>query len=115
MSTPAAAHGANEPSGTERLLDMQAQRLADHAMSAEDLRIAMLVRGAVRQEVREHSLSAAEQEWVRLAIQREGRREKLRQAIVEKTLSALIWAALAGLGFALLEAARSFISNIRPH
>jgi SOS response regulatory protein OraA/RecX len=94
---------------------MQADRLAEQALTAEDLRIALLVRGVVRQEVREHALTASEQEWVRLAIQREGRREKLRSAVIEKTLTALIWAALAGLGYALVEAARSFITSIRPH
>lgn len=64
---------------------------------AQDLRIIMLVRGAVREAVIENSLSADERQWVRLAIQKEAQSIKLRQAIIEKTLSGLVWAAIAGL------------------
>ena len=44
-------------------------------------------------------LSAEEQHWVRMAIRREAQSVELRQAIIEKTLSSLLWSALAGLGY----------------
>jgi len=49
-------------------------------------------------------LSDDEQQWVRLAIQREAQSIKLRQAIIEKTLGGLAWAAIVGLGWLLLDA-----------
>jgi len=48
-------------------------------------------------------LTAEEQHWVRLAIQREAQSIKLRQAIIEKTLSGLVWAGIVGLGYVFLE------------
>lgn len=49
------------------------------------------------------TLTEDEHQWVRLAIQREGQSIKLRQAIIEKTLTGLIWAAIVGLGVVLLD------------
>lgn len=41
-------------------------------------------------------LSSEEQQWVRLAIQREAQSIKLRQAIIEKTMTALAWLLVLG-------------------
>lgn len=60
----------------------------------------------LRQEISEMvpgTLTEEEHQWVRLAIQREGQSIKLRQAIIEKTLTGLIWAAIVGLGVILLD------------
>lgn len=60
----------------------------------------------LRQEISETvpgTLTEEEHQWVRLAIQREGQSIKLRQAIIEKTLTGLIWAAIVGLGVILLD------------
>ncbi len=65
---------------------------------AQDLRISLLVRGAVREAVLEHALSPDERQWVRLAIQKEAQSIKLRQAIIEKTLTGLVWAVIVGIG-----------------
>lgn len=48
-------------------------------------------------------LSTDEQQWVKLAIAREAQSIKLRQAIIEKTLAGLVWAALAGLAVLVAE------------
>ena len=72
----------------------------DQRDDAQDLRISLLVRGAVREAVLEHALSPEERQWVRLAIQSEAQSIKLRQAIIEKTLTGLVWAAI--IGFSLL-------------
>jgi len=48
-------------------------------------------------------LSEEEARWVRLAIERQEQSIKLRQAIIEKTLSGLVWAALAGLAYIVFD------------
>ena len=48
-------------------------------------------------------LSDDEQRWVRMAIQKEAQSIKYRQAIIEKTLSGLVWAALLGFAYMLKE------------
>jgi hypothetical protein len=52
-------------------------------------------------------LSEEEARWVRLAIERQEQSIKLRQAIIEKTLSGLVWAALIGLGYLLFDFAKN--------
>ena len=52
-------------------------------------------------------LSEDERRWVKLAIEREAQSIKLRQAIIEKTLGSLLWAAIAGAGLVLLDYLRS--------
>lgn len=52
-------------------------------------------------------LSAEEQSWVRLALAREARREALQRAIIEKSLTGLVWAALVGFGFLVLDFLRN--------
>ncbi len=48
-------------------------------------------------------LSEEEQHWVRLAIQKEAQSIKLRRAVIEKTLSGLVWSAIIGLGYVFLD------------
>lgn len=43
-------------------------------------------------------LTDDERRWVRLAIQKESQSIKLRQSIIEKTLTSLIWGFLVALG-----------------
>lgn len=47
-------------------------------------------------------LTAEEQQWVRLAIKAQAERAKLRQAVIEKSLGSLVWAAIVGVGYMLL-------------
>ncbi|CAB4200070.1 hypothetical protein UFOVP1356_22 [uncultured Caudovirales phage] len=49
------------------------------------------------------TLSDDEQRWVRMAIQREAQSIELRKAIIEKTLGGLVWAALVGFGYLLVD------------
>ena len=53
-------------------------------------------------EPRPPSLTEDEQRWVRLAIQAEAQRAELRQAIIEKSITSLVWSGIAGLGYILL-------------
>lgn len=48
-------------------------------------------------------LTEEERQWVRLAIQREAQSIKLRQAVIEKTISSLLWSLLVGVGFLVLD------------
>lgn len=52
-------------------------------------------------------LTDEERQWVRLAIQREAQSIKLRQAIIQKTLGGLVWAAVVALGYLLLDYAKN--------
>jgi len=74
----------------------------------DDLRSQLpdLVRDAVRDAL-PASLSDDELQWVRLAIQREAQSIKLRQAIIEKTITSLIWSAVVGAGLVMLDYLRS--------
>lgn len=49
------------------------------------------------------ALTEEEQRWVRMAIQREAQSIELRRAIIEKSLGSLVWSAIAGLGYLLLD------------
>lgn len=48
-------------------------------------------------------LTDEEQQWVRMAIKREAQSIALRQAIIEKSLTSLVWSLLVGLGFLLVD------------
>lgn len=48
-------------------------------------------------------LDREEQQWVRNAIKAQNDMERLRKAIIEKTLAGLIWAAILGLGYLLVD------------
>jgi hypothetical protein len=52
-------------------------------------------------------LSDDEVRWVKLAIHKQEQSIKLRQAIIEKTLGGLVWAALAGLAYLLIDFAKN--------
>jgi len=52
-------------------------------------------------------LSDEEVRWVKLAIERQEQSIKLRQAIIEKTLGGLVWAALAGLAYLIFDFAKN--------
>jgi hypothetical protein len=49
------------------------------------------------------TLSEDEVRWVKLAIEKQEQSIKLRQAIIEKTLGGLVWAALAGLAYIVFD------------
>ena len=55
----------------------------------------------------EHNLSPDESRWVKLAIQKEVQTIALRQAIIEKSITSLVWSAIVGFGYILLAWATS--------
>jgi hypothetical protein len=50
-----------------------------------------------------NSLTDDEQRWVRMAIEREAQSIALRKAIIEKTLTSLIWMMVVGIGYVFWE------------
>jgi len=58
------------------------------------------------------NLSDDEVRWVRLAIERQEQSIKLRQAIIEKTLGGLVWAALAGFLYILADWSKAHFFKI---
>lgn len=76
-------------------------------MTPEDrAALAVEIAAYLRPEPPSH-LTEEEQQWVRMAIQREAQSINLRQAIIEKSLSSLIWSAIVGLGYLLLDYLRN--------
>ena len=62
------------------------------------LELIQLVQTAVKAAVEQHPLSPDEVHWVRMAIQAEAERAKLRKAIIEKSLAGLVWICIVAAG-----------------
>jgi hypothetical protein len=50
-----------------------------------------------------HNLSEEELQWVRLAISAEARKIRFRDAVIEKSITGLVWAGIVGVGYILLD------------
>lgn len=48
-------------------------------------------------------LTEDELQWVRLAIAAEARKIKFRDAVIEKSLTGLVWSGIVGIGYVLLD------------
>ena len=53
------------------------------------------------------NLSDDEVRWVKLAIHKQEQSIKLRQAVIEKTLGGLVWAALVALAYLIFDFAKN--------
>lgn len=62
------------------------------------LEIAQILQAAPKPQLSEEEL-----QWVRLAIEAESRKIKFRDAVIEKSLSGLVWSAIVGFGYILLD------------
>lgn len=71
--------------------------------SEERAQLAAEVAAALKSAELANCLSEEEQQWVRLAIQKEAQSIKLRQAVIEKTLASLLWSGLVGLGYVIVD------------
>jgi hypothetical protein len=72
------------------------EKRKDYASLA--LLIQTTVKQAVFEAVESHPLSDEEVHWVRMAIKAEADRAALRKAIIEKTLTSLLWIGIVALG-----------------
>jgi hypothetical protein len=57
----------------------------------------------VIQSSKKHELTEEELQWVKLAISAEARKIRFRDAVIEKSLAGLVWAAIAGAGYIFLD------------
>ena len=73
------------------------------------LELIQLVKDAVSEAVEAHPLSPDEVHWVRMAIQAEAERAQLRKAIIEKSLTGLVWMAICGVGLLMWSGFKDYI------
>lgn len=64
------------------------------------------------QTVKTNELSDEEKQWVKLAIQAQAQRIRLRQAIIEKTLVALIWVAITTAGALIVSGLSHIVADV---
>lgn len=83
--------------------ELQTLPSSPHIKTVDDLRITLLIKAVVADTLKEHNLSEEEMHWVRLAIKREGRIEQFRSAIIEKTLTGVVWASIVVICYAVWE------------
>jgi hypothetical protein len=55
------------------------------------------------QAVPKKELTEEEMQWVRLAIAAEARKIKFRDAVIEKSLTGLVWACVVGVGYVFVD------------
>lgn len=60
--------------------------------------IALILQSTPKKELTDEEL-----QWVRLAIEAESRKIRFRDAVIEKSLAGLVWSAIAGFGYVLLD------------
>ena len=58
---------------------------------------------AAVQSAQRHELTEEELQWVRLAISAQARKIRFRDAVIEKSLTGLVWAAIVGVGYIFLD------------
>ena len=84
-------------SAGERIANLEST-LAERQQMMRDV-----IHGAVREAMPRALLTDKQHQWVELAIEREAQSIKLRQAVIEKTLHALVWMFIVGIGLAMRE------------
>ena len=91
--------------GMASMLTGLEQRIDQHDKHIDDL-VATTVDRAVA-NLKASMLSDEERLWVKLAVQEQAQRVKFRQAIIDKTLTGLVWGALGWIGLVLVEYAKA--------
>lgn len=65
------------------------------------------IAAAIRIRNTDAGLSDEEQRWVKMAIQKEAQSIELRKAIIEKTLTGLVWLVVLGIGAIIVDYAKA--------
>jgi len=81
-------------------------------MSPEERAILIAEIAAAVQSVKRHELSEEELQWVRLAISAEARKIRFRDAVIEKSITGLVWAGIVGIGYILLDFLKNHGLNV---
>ena len=76
-------------------------------MNAEDRAQLIADLTAALQAVPRNELTEEEMQWVRLAIAAEARKIKFRDAVIEKSLTGLVWSVIVGAGYVFVDFLRN--------
>ena len=76
-------------------------------MTPEDRALLIAEIASAIQSSAKHNLSEEELQWVRLAISAQARKIRFRDAVIEKSLAGLVWAAIVGVGYILVDFLRN--------
>jgi hypothetical protein len=95
----------DERTRIQRQLDYLGESMSRVDQEVDKLRdgLPAAVKAAIKEAMPEVVLSADEQRSLRLLIKRQEQNLKLREAIIEKSLTALMWAAIVGVGLMIKE------------
>lgn len=58
---------------------------------------------AALKNAQNQELTDEERQWVRLAIEAEARKIRFRDAVIEKSLTGLVWSAIVGAGYVFID------------
>ena len=72
-------------------------------MTPEERALLIAEIAAAIQSFKRHELSEEELQWVRLAISAEARKIRFRDAVIEKSITGLVWAGIVGVGYIFLD------------
>ena len=73
-------------------------------MTSDDInQIAVRVSEIMQAKITSNPLTDEERGWVRLAIKKEAQTIAFRQAVIEKSLGGLVWAAIAFIGYLAMQ------------
>lgn len=94
-----------------RLIGALDDRITEQVAAREDLREDLL--SAVQQifDSQKPQLSDEEHRWVQMAIKAEAKKAAFRQAVIEKTLTALVWALIVLLASGAWHILREWLIN----
>ena len=82
---------------------MSQQPSEDRRIASNEHLIASIIEAIKESYPPPTCLTDEEQQWVRMAIKDQADRAALRKAIIEKSLSSLIWSAIVGLGYLFID------------
>ena len=72
-------------------------------MSPEDRAQLIADITAALKNAQNQELTDEERQWVRLAIEAEARKIRFRDAVIEKSLTGLVWSAIVGAGYVFID------------
>lgn len=72
-------------------------------MSPEDRAQLIADITAALKNAQNQELTDEERQWVRLAIEAEARKIRFRDAVIEKSLTSLVWSAILGAGYIFID------------
>jgi hypothetical protein len=106
----------NHPAAESARVDQleRALRYLGERQTALEERIPPLIEHSVKAALTDRVPSADAMRWIQGAIREQAERAAIRRAIIEKTLTGLVWLAVIGLGAAIWDSVRHNLWIGRP-